>query len=477
MSIAVKRHEAKPDPEVEEAEQKVEESPTMEEDDESTYVALEKDGRGHTACQGVPNLMLAVEGVMDSFEDVVEDQKWFRFLKKKYDSFNHLEDDGTVHTIMFCDTKDEDGTINTFTSRTITIPGHIKENLHEDEESVEDEASIEEEERTVEEEEKKDDHSEFFVKVVSTHQVADTDYDYDYVEDEVSKITFHAADEEAEDDDDDQDEEESVHTENEDEGVEVEDDEITVYSDVDEEVPDDEIESAEEPVPEADEESKEPSVEIDGDGTALTEDQPTNDIPRIRSKASVKREKVEAEALLSDILFAPAHEEKEMDGTANTDRARFDAISPSPSSFGLEMPAALAPFASSFSGPPRDRSSGTEESHGSRNTFNTAETTLEGRRVDDPEETGGDIEVVGYKQKTRLGFLRFWKSKKGKKPKAPKRNVFSRQKKQTKVKAVPPKATPLPPRPVPKARSQTKPMFRRAVKEKPLPKTTVIVTR
>jgi hypothetical protein len=452
MNLAVKRHLLVKQESEEETEQKMEPSPTMDEDDESTYVALERDGRGHTACQGVPNLMRAVEDVMDSFEDAVEDHKWFRFLKKKYDAFIHLDDDGTIATLTVCDTKDEDGTLNTFTNRTISINGHHwKESIDGDEEGAiyrdyDEEASIEEDAQ----EEKHEECTGFMVKTVSTHQVADTDYDY--VEDELSRLTFVHGDGIDEDDEKSRDEHE---------GFEVEDEDPTVYTEIDD-APDDELEE--------DAEQKDDGRSRERSEVEVVDEENLSVPSQTFARSSMKNPE---EPFAPDTLTASALAEEELTGTNTTDRARLEPISPSPSSLGLEIPSAIASFAY-LTLPTRDRSNATEESHGSNNTFNTADTTLEGQRVDNPEEMTGNVEVIGVKLRKGLGFQRFWRFKKSKGMSAREKKVSSWPKK---IKAAPAEGGPLPPRPIPKARSETKPMPQRLFKEKQLPKTTVIVTR
>jgi hypothetical protein len=423
-------------------------------DGDSTYIAASDAANANMSCQGYPNLLSAgeslLESVMDTFEDAVEDQKWFRFLKAKYDSFNHLEEDGTVTLMTML--SDEDMTLNTYQTLqtydnfTAAIPNNEPEDGKDNETVLSDE--VDEADLMPTPTSRKLEQLR-----VQCPMEADIDY-FEVVNDTLEKV--HEDSEQEDHEEEDEKAGDDACEEDKKKGDLKED--YRIQSDFDgnegnaEELGEEcEAERALVAMEEEDNSLCLSQVELSQDGSIIAEAAGTKTGSSMQSVRSAVNKKAAESSVCSALSFPSLGE------PAGYPK---DEIESSPSSSGLEMN--FVPYAlPAFSFHSRQASKESKATQDSRHTINTAELSNGSHKSErNNHEAHASVEVIGMKRKKRFGCLRFWNQK-------PSKAIASKNEKPLPKKIEAPKTATKPKTPV----------LRRPVKEKKLPKTTVIVTR
>ncbi|KAG7351726.1 hypothetical protein IV203_007774 [Nitzschia inconspicua] len=450
----------------------------MDDGDSITYIADDDAEESSTiACQGYPNLISAgeslMESVMDTFEDVVEDQKWFRFLKTKYDSFNHLDEDGTVTLMTML--SDEDMTINTWETLQKCKNAKAEGRTTEQKEEGYNGNDYGNDNETV-----LTDEAESIVDVPRNLQQKGFRGPAEMGNFTLQKESYRDLEEERErDEKEEQDDGDEYDEDSEEESYTVrgEAGEVETL----EEGEDCEVETILATAGDDEQCRSHSQVELDRQGPILHDTEDTMTVSTLHSISSILGKRV-VDACAYSIQSFPSMEEQDGVNQSCITKPIHGEILTTPSSSGLEVNAI------SYSTPPAfglHSRKASKESHasrdsGSNNTVHTAQTSHGSRSIDQEDDQGAhaSVEVVGVEKRRPLGFFRFWrmglsklqKEDMSRKKQQGRKNGTDRPKKQTSKTVAQPFVTPHKTR-------ETSDSLQRPIKERKLPKTTVIVTR
>jgi hypothetical protein len=391
-------------------------------DDESTYITESDAAKATMSCHGYPNL---VDCVLDTFEEAVKDQRWFRFLRTKYDSLNHLVDDETATLMTQMSIADmtfkTNETFQTYETATTTFHSTREEGK----DGSDNETMISEGEETTE--------SVVIIRDCDTvedqgqREAADisdddSDHEYEHYDDEL--------DDDELDDDEEDDGEEDEEDDNDNDDDDDDDDEDEFYDDDDDDEEEEEGEEEEGEVQEVEVQDylevdngvnceidagelgddSNSQVELDQDGSVIGDMADTNTvIPSL--SVSPEPSKKAADSSDCSIISFPSLGAPSSDNQNSVLEQGKEDTTPSLSSLQAQnvlVPNAL-PAVSLHS---RQTSKDTKASQGTSNTRNTAETSLGSHKTDhNAHEVNDSVEVIGVKRKKPLAFFRFWKKR------------------------------------------------------------------
>jgi hypothetical protein len=425
------------------------------EDDDSTYIADTDAAKANTSCQGYPNL---IDCVLDTFEEVVEEQRWFRFLRSKYDSFNHLEHDDTATLGTRLSIEEVKLRANgTFFSYE-TAASNIQSNGEEGEDGSDNETMISDGEETMDTvviirdcDDVVDQGQREGVEISdddSYHEDDQYDDEEDDCEDEDDED-----DDESDDEEDDDDEEEDEEGEEEEEEQEANEDDHEIVHGI----------ACELEAHGLGEESSS-QVELDQDGSVICDMSDTNaSIPSVPTSPEPSR-KASDSSVCSMLSFPSVDAQSSHNHNSVVVEQDNEETIPSTSSPGPQNRLVSNSFPTvSFCS--RQTSKDTKASLGTSNTRNTAEMSLASHKTEhDAHEINDSVEVIGVKRTKPLAFLRFWRKRLLQAKRTKSRSSLKENESEDRMGLLPPQ-------------HENQASIQLPFKEKELPKTRVIVTR